>query len=246
MLKCNNCGAEFSGELTKCPFCGYENTAAVQKNYYEKIDKLIEEREQIKHLPEKKLSKYTKKIMMFALGALVLIVVFWGISFWLRGIEKNRQIETEKENKQIMEEYLANDAYEDFYNFYKNLDYNSSYRKYNEIANVYNAYDNLKYYLEATADSVRSNISVEMKLSSIAGVVRNIRDIYQDVDEYKNDNMRLGNNRELDAVLDMSCFAFLETFPVGEEMLEEILTAPEDETDPKFTALCEEILEMIN
>ncbi|MBQ8278617.1 MAG: hypothetical protein IJZ23_02130 [Roseburia sp.] len=85
LIICNSCGAEFSNEEPKCPYCGTMNYDGAEKEYFEKLEDIREDVEELNAVPMqetkaelKKQGRFIKKIVTVVL---VLAVIFGVILF---------------------------------------------------------------------------------------------------------------------------------------------------------------------
>lgn len=245
MRKCPNCGAEYDSQLLKCPYCEYENIEAAQENYREKIEELVEEREEIKNLPKKVAAKRTK--IIFACVAVFLVVIILG----LVGVEvyqktsKKYQAKKEQENKEIMESYLANKDYATFYSFYQGLDYAYLvYNKYDEISTIYYWYECIESDFELQFKDYNKG-NKESHITWVALAMNEYGNMIRRADEYLNDNYRYGNEEHIQNICEMATARLKEMYRIDDAMIEEILAVEKERgaDSAAYNELAEKVVE---
>ena len=82
---CGSCGAQFDGDLAKCPYCGSTNLKGSEKEYMEKLEGVKEDMGELDEVPMEELKgafqkqgKRLKKVLLslLALAVILLLVVF--------------------------------------------------------------------------------------------------------------------------------------------------------------------------
>lgn len=86
IMVCGSCGAQFDGDLAKCPYCGSTNLKGAEKEYMEKLEGVKEDMGELDEIPMEELrgafqkqGKRLKKVLLslLALAAVLLLVVFF-------------------------------------------------------------------------------------------------------------------------------------------------------------------------
>lgn len=85
LLVCNSCGAQFSNDEPKCPYCGTMNYDGAEKEYFEKLEDIREDVEDLNAVPMQETKAELKKQGKFIKNVIVIVVVlglvFGGIIF---------------------------------------------------------------------------------------------------------------------------------------------------------------------
>ena len=141
IIKCENCGAEYSSELSVCPYCGAENFRRSQKEQLDYLKKKKEETEALYELPSKKARKATRNSTWVLIFAAVLVVFVTACMFIISGINNNNRIKKREELLSLLEEaYLKNDYEQIGKILDENEIYQSSFDKYLDLSEVYRDY----------------------------------------------------------------------------------------------------------
>lgn len=245
MKKCTNCGAEYDSELLKCPYCEFENTEVAQENYREKIEELIEEREEIRKLPKKVTAKRTKIVfsaVAFMLLAVIFIMVLMEATQKMR---KEQQVEQEQHNKDIMERYLNNKDYAQFYSYYQSLDYAYMvYNKYDEISTVYYWYECMESDFEYQFTGYNAG-NKDVHVTWVALALNEYCTMLKWADEYLNDNYRYGNEEHIQAICDMATERLKEMYQMDDAMIEAVLAVEKQrgEDSTVYNEIAEDVVE---
>lgn len=243
MITCKNCGAEFDAKALKCPFCGHENVAAAQDAYHDKIDKIIEEREEVHKLPDKIVKKSTKTIVkVVALIPIVVIVVALALFFGNKAKLKN-QYKIEQENKVKMEEFLEAGDYVGLGEFYTNVEYSySAYEKYEEVHWVYGYYEDVVRDID-DLDFYFPDGKQDLLVDVVADGMQDLWRLYDVANKCLTDNRRLGNESHIEAIWEMGKTDFMREYEVDEDMIVAILEIADDSFDtPAYDELAKEVV----
>ncbi len=243
MITCKNCGAEFDAKALKCPFCGHENVAAAQDAYHDKIDKIIEEREEVHKLPDKIVKKSTKTIVkIVAMIPIVVIVVALVLFFGNKAKLKN-EYTMEQENKVKMEEFLDAGDYAGLSEYYSRVEYSySAYEKYEEVKWVYEYYEDVLREIK-DLDFYFPDGEMDLLVDVVAGGMQELWRLYDAVNMRLNDKRRLGNETHLEAIWEMGKSDFMREYRVDEEMIEAILAIADDSFDTSaYDELAKEVV----
>ena len=125
LVICNSCGAQFGNDHPKCPYCGTMNYEGAEKEYFEKLEDIREDVEELNTVPMqetkaelKKQGKFIRKVVTIVI---VLAAVFGGIIFLQeRSYERDNKADFmwKEANYPIMDELYANGEYEELMTFY--------------------------------------------------------------------------------------------------------------------------------
>lgn len=126
LIICDSCGAQFDSDGAKCPYCGTMNYAGAEKEYFDKLDEIREDVEELSAVPMqeakaelKKQGSFVKKV---AIGFCLLVIVFWIVSFLQEKIyERDNKADFlwEQTNFPIMDEMYVSGKYEELVEFYQ-------------------------------------------------------------------------------------------------------------------------------
>ncbi|MFI3284237.1 MAG: hypothetical protein R3Y57_04055 [Erysipelotrichaceae bacterium] len=160
---CQNCGAQFHENETRCPYCGYLNVAGSHKQYKHKMKSIKDDlgeldgvSKQLYQQEFKRQGKHTFKIMSVVGLCLFMVAAFTGISFYLHDFSDSvstdalsQQIAWQQETFPILDawyedqdydaivtyqnEYYAKDSPYSFYSW-SHHNFIVEYREYTNIA----------------------------------------------------------------------------------------------------------------
>lgn len=242
MKKCINCGADFDSDLLNCPYCGYENVEAAQEAYHDKIEELVEAREEIHELPQKVTKKRTKIVAVVLVLLMVAAFLTAGVLAIKTKLQMRDEIKSEQENKQVMEEYLAKGDYKGLYNYLQDVEYSyTAYGKYIEVVDVYYRYEWFEGQIDFK-DEYFWKVTDDIKFDIIRDLLSDFNDVYVHADEQLNNNERYGNDKHIEAICDMAKTRFMEEVPVDEKMVERIISQADGES---YDKIAEEILKAV-
>ena len=149
MIKCRDCGADFSVDLPACPYCGSENVPASVKEQYEYLQEVKNRKVDAGSMGKAAAKTMNRKITVVALIAAAALLLFIGFYVGKQQADSEKRQEQRKVDIQQLEElYQKND----FAAIKEILDkddllYSSSYQKYTELARAY-------YYITEGCDSI--------------------------------------------------------------------------------------------
>lgn len=243
MIVCKNCGARYDEKELNCPYCQYENVAAAQKQYHEELDLAIREREQLKNLPKEMARKRTKKIVVVA------ILLFLGIVFIIGGIRYYEQygpqsdFAIEKNNKEVMEQYLEEGNYPALSDYYRTVGWNMGiYEKYEEVKELYDCYEDIewrisqiKYYFPTSRK--------EEQAEQVAKAMKEFSQMYEYYNTCVNDTKRLANDKYLEDIWNMGKADFMQAYFMNEEMVHDVLEIECGDDISVYNELAESVAE---
>lgn len=140
-MVCANCGAAFPESELKCPYCGSENKEEAERRYSRKLEEFDQEAEEIKKLPEKMVSKSSKKLMIIGICGAGCAVICLLAVFAIGKISANREYKLLQRQLDQLESYYQAQSYPEMreYMAEKNI-YGTAYKKYWEVADAYYPY----------------------------------------------------------------------------------------------------------
>lgn len=126
LIICNSCGAEFSNDEPKCPYCGTMNYEGAEKEYFEKLEDIREDVEELNAVPMqeakkelKKQGKFIKKIFF----VVVALVAIFGLIIYIqeKAYERDNKADYiwQEENFPIMDEMYKSGEYEELAEFFQ-------------------------------------------------------------------------------------------------------------------------------
>lgn len=80
LIICNSCGAQFTNDEPKCPYCGTMNYDGAEKEYFEKLEDIREDVEDLNAVPMQEAKAELKKQGKF-IKKIVTVVVVLGVIF---------------------------------------------------------------------------------------------------------------------------------------------------------------------
>lgn len=125
-IVCKSCGAEFEDTLPKCPFCETFNYKGAEAEYFEKLEDIRENVEELGLVPgaetKKEIRKQGKflKWIFLVLGLVVAAMLF--LFFWVEREEKRdpqADYLWKKQNYPVMDELYEQAKYAELVTFYK-------------------------------------------------------------------------------------------------------------------------------
>lgn len=179
---CPNCGADL-GEDTSCPYCGYENVAAVQAQHKKEIASIYEKIAVMLHRPVEQAQKITHALLLGA-GALVVVFLIALLGAFIYSKVNpaisyhNRQTSLEK-----LEAYYDARDYQGMNELLKETDdsYLSIYNKYYIIGSMYKRVttgeEDALTYREHILTSDRFYDYLEYPLDALFGVLNQCREL---------------------------------------------------------------------
>lgn len=231
---CNNCGAEYDGNLNACPYCGFENSELVKADFEKNKEKLYEENRNMEKLPSK-ISKKASRVLIKS--ALVFIVLFITVllicSVYFHIVHKNKK-NSEVENTEHFEQLLADRDYETLSLEVSDLPFDYlSYDKYREIMYAYWDYQSLVCSVDSYykfKDAVSEQLVSELRIN----IMKDLHNTFANIDECINDSELLNNDDYLLDIKKMSEDLFLSVFPESEELVDEIMNIDDSIEDDKL------------
>ncbi len=123
---CNSCGAEFHELEPKCPYCGTMNYKGAELEYFEKLEDVREDLEELTAVPLqetkkeiKKQGKFVKKVII--IGIILLIIIFgWPFLMDKLFYERDQKADFiwKSENFAVMDEMYEKGQYEELVDFF--------------------------------------------------------------------------------------------------------------------------------
>ena len=98
---CDSCGAEFSNDEPKCPYCGTMNYDGAEKEYFEKLENVRSDMEDLKTVSAEETKKEFKKQGSFIKKVLVVALI---IGLLLVGMHILSELSYERDEKEEMQE----------------------------------------------------------------------------------------------------------------------------------------------
>ncbi len=230
MIICKNCGAEFDVKALKCPFCGHENAAAAQEEYHKKMDALVKEREEINKLPKRVVNKaavvFAVMVAVFVIAGIAVPVV------WAR-TEVKRQEEFMEKRFQLLDDYLENGQYQEFYDLYKEVKEPLDYYGYQEVYYACELYIDIKELVEETMARTDETDNEHM-IYIISDILYRIKRLNDYVMDNRDDKTLYGNEKYLEDIFITSKEYVLKVSPVDSQSLEAVFAYTEKDKIYEF------------
>ncbi len=161
-MLCRNCGAEYNKKELQCPYCHSENYEAVARHKKKILHEYDREADRIRQEAEnypKAEAKRRTRIILMVLGVLaVLGLIGTGLYILFSRLSADASYKTGQKHKENLEEYYQAEDYEGMSGYLdKNELYKPVYRKYMEVALVYDYFlrmEEARRELEECADIV--------------------------------------------------------------------------------------------
>ena len=124
-VKCSNCGAEYNFTETKCPFCGYINTAGAEAKFMQGLGKtknaLGSVAEDIKHEHANEKQKWVRHVLKIVILVFIVLLLLFGIANY---VEHNSYANQDKDN--YTEELVwQHKRFEEYDKMFENKEYES-------------------------------------------------------------------------------------------------------------------------
>ena len=158
LIVCNSCGAQFGSDHPKCPYCGMMNYEGAEKEYFQKLEDIREDVEELNSVPMQETKAELKKQGRF-IRKIVLIVVIIAMVFV--GMFVVQELSFERDNKAdflwqetnypIMDEMYKAGEYEELIAFYRKAEEEDKPVYTWEHAEFIRAYDHVQCYYEYEA-----------------------------------------------------------------------------------------------
>lgn len=236
---CINCGAEYSDELLKCPYCGTQNDIVAEKEKesilkrYDAQAKDIEN--EAKFYPKKRANELTKKILkviaiLTAAGIFVTVL----FNFFVRRMDERAYAGVDKDKK-ILSELMEQRDYDGMNRYLqKNGIKVYEYEVYEQVLDAYKAYirvleerEDLEEYAgymrEGDGRQQMENREIwtpSVKLS-ISQILYNGQDVIHIYNKYGTDAAFMGNEEQLKEIYEETVTIFKE-YGYSEEEIQEI------------------------
>lgn len=124
-ITCKYCGAEINEMVPECPYCGSTNYIGAEAEYFEKLEDVREDMEELEEVPEEEIKKEFRKqgkflkIVFLIIG--VIVLVFAGLLFLVdHSYERDEKKDFlwKQENYPIMDEMYEQGKYDELVEFY--------------------------------------------------------------------------------------------------------------------------------
>ena len=102
---CSNCGGEYAETDLFCPFCKKENEIMAEKIKQAKYQQLVQEEREIKALPQKRMAKSRKMILIIASVMVVILVIAIVGSLISGKVQAKKEYEKQSEYMTVLEDY---------------------------------------------------------------------------------------------------------------------------------------------
>jgi len=169
LVICDSCGAQFSNEEPKCPYCGTMNYEGAEKEYFEKLEDIREDVEKLSEVPLKETKAELKKqgrfIKKIVLAVCVLAIVVAVISFWReKSYERDNKADFiwQQTNFPTLDELYEEGKYDELAAFYRQAEEEDKPVYMWEHAEFVRAYDYVQDYY-ADLDYMKSQDASEEK-----------------------------------------------------------------------------------
>ncbi|HKM22447.1 MAG TPA: hypothetical protein VJZ01_10460 [Lachnospiraceae bacterium] len=141
---CSNCGGEYAETDLFCPFCKKENEIMAEKIKQAKYQQLVQEEREIKALPQKRMAKSRKMILIIASVMVVILVIAIVGSLISGKVQAKKEYEKQSEYMTVLEDYYQAGDLEAMSNYIDENDiFQSKYDKYYKLARSYDYYISL-------------------------------------------------------------------------------------------------------
>ena len=153
MTKCLNCGASFSNDAPKCPYCGQIYIAGAQKEYMDNLQDMKNEMSEVSELSEniyhEEVKKNIRKIRFFIilfLGLFLLgVIIYAGINKMFSYVESEEDFKArilwERENFPILDDLYLEEKYSEILKFMEKAFSEEGY-----LCEQWEHYDFITYY----------------------------------------------------------------------------------------------------
>lgn len=206
-MNCSSCGSEYDERLAQCPYCGSENEVFArkeQRDYIAFYEKKIDELDMI---PKQMVKRAGNKVMKIAAVLVVVFLVMAG-NVWLTTRQKAaRALEKQQEQLARLEEYCQAGNYGAMGEYLDEINgYGSSYRKYEQIEQIYNHYENIRESAELHKNQVKQyythtikeDLAAEYFIWDLKDCFRQLKKIY----EIEKEDFPYGNEEEIYGIKD--------------------------------------------
>ena len=163
LIVCNSCGAQVGSDSSKCPYCGMMNYEGAEKEYFQKLEDIREDVEELNAVPIQETKAEIKKQGLFirkiALIVVVLVAIFAGILL-VQEFSYKRDNKADflwkETNYAVMDELYKAGEYEELLAFYRQAEEDDKPVYSWQHAEFIRVYEHVKCYYEYEAylDSV--------------------------------------------------------------------------------------------
>lgn len=102
-MKCRNCGAEYSGKLINCPYCGTMNRKAAYRDFGKKVGRLIDK---LFGLKTEAYDSVSRMVFVSVLRSLLIIVICLAVGLGLAMLQNVNYYQDVKEDTRRYENIL--------------------------------------------------------------------------------------------------------------------------------------------
>lgn len=227
---CPYCGFEYADDLLRCPHCGAENVREAREQQQETLDSLEEEREDIRHEPERILKKTNRaaarigvRIFIGVVIAALLIVAgsfIW--RFWTR--------HTLTRNVERLDACLAEGDYEGLSALLDRIDsYDSAYDPYYPVLYAYQDLSYVQDDLEWFRTDLESGLEDTYLLQSLSFALNDAMNALIRAESGLQDDLYLGNEDALQDIYGRARELLTGTLKVTEEEIGQMAELYEDQ-----------------
>lgn len=198
-MTCNSCGSEYDERMAQCPYCGSENEAFARKEQRDYILSYEKKIDELDSVPRQMAKKAANKVIKIIAVIVALFLILAGIVWLITRREASQALERQQSKLAKLEEYYQSGDYAAIGDYLQEIDdYGSSYRKYEQIEQVYYRYENIlksaklhkellgQYFLSMPEEKLVSDYFV-WDLKDCFRQLRMIREIEEDDFPYGNE-----------------------------------------------------------
>lgn len=217
---CKNCNGEYEANAVRCPFCGSENEAEVEKRKEQLLQHYDDEAKRIAAEVPKKAVKKGTKLLLYGIGiGLGAAVVIIAVSLFIHWVNVNAGYRAEQKHLSKLEEYFRAGQYDKMSEYQKkHRIYGITYEKYYEVSGVISKWERVE---EQLSDSERFRESnPELAKTCRSEAVENAANLVRQCNELIGDTAFRGNEEVLRKLL-TDGMQMLESYGITMEELKE-------------------------
>lgn len=186
-MTCSSCGSEYDERLAQCPYCGSENEVFAKKEQRDYIVSYEKKIDELGRIPEQMAKRAGNKVMKIAAVLVAAFLVLAGIVWQTTRLRAVRALEKQQEQLERLEEYYQAGDYDAMGEYLDEVNgYGSSYRKYEQIEQIYSPYENIRESAELhkkqmkqySPHTMREDLAADSFIWDLKDCFRQLKKIY--------------------------------------------------------------------
>ena len=126
LVHCSSCGAEYSGDLVRCPYCGATNPAAAENEYMDSLRNVRRDLDDLKSMAKnetiaeaREAGRFIRKVLALILVIMVIGAGYTAFYAHREGRRDEKEYLWMRQNIARLDSYYENRQYDELLRFYK-------------------------------------------------------------------------------------------------------------------------------